>query len=690
MNINDYIKDATSKIFDAKEKRKVEAELTDHILKHKEFNEEIGYDAEKAEEMAVEKMGEGTDIAEQLGTLHNDFYTPVGDIICTVIWLLLLGGAYYLMSKYIFDDIAIVPLNIAGISIAAAIYFIMGFVTLKRNRLQATICNIVGATGTGAFIFLCTKNFNRLVSGDFNKLKRLIFNHQICNADHEKSKVIIIIAIALFCVLALFTILTSLSYYIKHSTNSNSLFDNHFKKFTSRLTIVIALICVIISGFFVYNYFDTKNHLKKDYYNQYSKMLDIAKNCKTFDDVYDYVDTFDDEYNAYVDKNGVTQRITFAKNLVQIEIERQEEGSYNDLVVSNYGLVDSGSILDDSFYNDYTIYFGLNYQPYYDNYDYPCIKQLLTTENELDEITRFDMDKHTDDESFDFYSKYAPYSLICKPSKNDKYISKYEWNFLTGDVYKYQRQFQINVYPQETIDIFNRQNEIADIIKANPNASFDEIARLTNTELIPYPISYEEYKSTVNMLGSMFDAMKNISREEYNRLSQFKVSDDMYFVLGSTPYSYISFSSETNLQYINIIEFDNGNFVAQNFEDNELFKKMLSVGKGCYAKNGLIYSYDLLPYFEKDGTRYTLYTMNEDPGDKSGYIKHYYLINTKGEKYEHDMCYIDSEGYLYFDTGHTLKIQDDGLTYKDSNGNEYTRAFETSWDKDGNIVKYKK
>lgn len=35
MNINDYIKDATSKIFDAKEKRKVEAELTDHILKHK-------------------------------------------------------------------------------------------------------------------------------------------------------------------------------------------------------------------------------------------------------------------------------------------------------------------------------------------------------------------------------------------------------------------------------------------------------------------------------------------------------------------------------------------------------------------------------------------------------------------------------------------------------------------------------
>lgn len=689
MNINDYIRDATSKIFDAKEKRKVEAELTDHILKHKEFNEEIGYDAEKAEEMAVEKMGEGTDIAELLGTLHNDFYTPVGDIICTVIWLLLLGGAYYLLKEFIFDDIAMVPLTIAGISIATALYFIMSFVMLKRNRLQATICNTVGATATSAFIFLCTRNFNRLVSGSFDKLKNLIFNHQICNANHEKSKVIIIITIVSFGALALFAILTSLSYYIKHSTNSNSLFDNHFKKFASGLTIVIALICVTISGLFVYNYFDTKNYLKDEYKKYYNQVIEMTVNYRTFDEIAEYVKTLDDEYRITSYKDDVTQKLTFVKNLVKIEIERKTT-VMDDTVMTEYGLVTENSILDTSVYSDCTIYFNMNYSQYYDDYDHPVIKQILTKESELDEISKFDMEKHTEDEKLKFYPNYAPYSLVCRPSQDNKYYTRLEWTFLTGDVYKYQRHYSACIYSDEYLDIRNRQYEIADIIKANQNANFSKIAKLTNTELIPYPISYEDYKSTVNMLGSMFDAIKNISREEYNQLSQFKVSDDMYFVLGSTPYSYVSFSSETNLQYINIIEFDNGNFVAREFGDNELFKKMLSVGNGYYAKNGLLYNYDLLPYFEKNGTRYTLYTMNEDPGDKSGYIKHYYLINTKGEKYEHDMCYIDSEGYLYFDTGHTLKIQDDGLTYKDANGNKYTRAFETSWDKDGNIVEYKK
>ena len=248
MNMNDYIKDATSKIFDTREKHKVETELNDHILKHKEFYEEIGYDAEKAEEMAIEKMGDGIEIAEQLGTLHNDFYTPVGDIICTILWLLFLGGAYYLLKEYIFDDIVTVPLTFSAISIAAAIYFVIGFSMLKRNRLQAIISNLVGAAGTGAFLFLCIKNSNRLISGSFDKLKNLIFNHQICYADHEKSKIIIMITIAAFAALALFAILTSLIYYIKHSTNNNTLFDNHFKSFAGCIVLATAVICMIISG----------------------------------------------------------------------------------------------------------------------------------------------------------------------------------------------------------------------------------------------------------------------------------------------------------------------------------------------------------------------------------------------------------------------------------------------------------
>ena len=160
----------------------------------------------------------------------------------------------------------------------------------------------------------------------------------------------------------------------------------------------------------------------------------------------------------------------------------------------------------------------------------------------------------------------------------------------------------------------------------------------------------------------------------------------MYFVLGSTPYNLVTFGSETDIMLTKIYFIDDGSFKPMDLDDLP-FKKMSS--SGCYDKNGLKYSYDQVPYFEKDGTRYTYYTTNEDPGDNSGFIKHHYLINTKGEKYEHNVCYINSEGYLFFDTRHTLKPDSDGLTYKDANGNKYTRAFETSWNKDGNIIEYK-
>lgn len=689
MNIKDYLKDATSKIFDVKEKQKVEFELTDHILKQKAFNEEIGYDSERAEEMAVERMGEGSEIAEQLGTLHNDFYAPVGDIICTVIWLFLLGGAYYLLKEYIFDDIAAVPITLGAICISAAIYFTASTVMLKRNKWQAAICNFVGAAGTGAWIFLSINNVNKLVSGSFDNIKNLIFNHTLCKSVTESSKAIILISVAGFALCAVICILISVIYYIKHSTANNSLFDNHFKKFAGNFTIVAALACLIISGLFAYNYFNTKSILKKEYHDYYIQVLDIAKSCKTFDEVYEYIDKLDDEYDAYVDKKGVTQKIALAKNLADISIERQQEGSYGELVISNYGFVDSGSVQDDTFYNDYSIYFSLNYEPYYKDYDHPSVKQLLTEEYILDEITRFSMEEHKPDESFDFLSDYAPRLLICKPTKNDKYPGIFEWTYLMGDTYKYQRQFHVNTYAQEYDEIINKQNEIADIIQENPEAAFDKIAELTGTELIPYPLSFEQYKDSLNMLGTFFDPIKDDILERYKQLSRFKVSDNLYFILGNTPYNAVSFISESDIKYTNIIFFDNGIFTPSEIKDTP-FKKMYSSNRLLFAKNGLSYGYDTLPYFEKDGTRYTYYTVNEDPGDNSGYIKHHFLINIKGEKYEDDVCYIDSEGYLYFDTRHILKLQDDGLTYKDANGNKYTRAFETSWDKDGNIVEYKK
>ena len=77
MKREDYVKKATARIFDSRQKRAVTAELEDHIAHRTQALEEIGYDPERAEAQGVEAMGDPAEICDQLGALHNRFYTPV-------------------------------------------------------------------------------------------------------------------------------------------------------------------------------------------------------------------------------------------------------------------------------------------------------------------------------------------------------------------------------------------------------------------------------------------------------------------------------------------------------------------------------------------------------------------------------------------------------------------------------------
>lgn len=228
--------------------------------------------------------------------------------------------------------------------------------------------------------------------------------------------------------------------------------------------------------------------------------------------------------------------------------------------------------------------------------------------------------------------------------------------------------------------------EISEIVKNNLDCSYEEIAELTSTTLITPDMSYEDYASAVSVLGSFFDDYKENLLENYYSKYSFKVSDDLYFTLSSKPYNYIMFSSPTKLAYYNIIPLTKR--AEYTTLDSEPFKKIRVYQKGYYAKNGLAYDCDKVPYFEENGTRYKLYRVDVDPGDMSGYIKSYYLVNSKGELIKADDCFINSDGYLFIDTYHTLKVQEDGLTYSDSNGNTYTKALETSWDENGNILPF--
>lgn len=134
MKREDYVKKATARIFDDRQKRAVSAELEDHIAHRTAALEEIGYDPERAEAQGVEAMGDPAEICDQLGALHNRFYTPVWDIVLLLLWGGLLAGAYFALRQYVFGDVGLTALLNAGACLVPGCACLYGVWCLHRNH----------------------------------------------------------------------------------------------------------------------------------------------------------------------------------------------------------------------------------------------------------------------------------------------------------------------------------------------------------------------------------------------------------------------------------------------------------------------------------------------------------------------------------------------------------------------------
>ncbi len=71
MKKNDYINTVLKKVKNSNTQKMIKAELDDHICENSRFFEEIGYEAEIAEEKAVEAMGDAEPVSEQFENIHN-------------------------------------------------------------------------------------------------------------------------------------------------------------------------------------------------------------------------------------------------------------------------------------------------------------------------------------------------------------------------------------------------------------------------------------------------------------------------------------------------------------------------------------------------------------------------------------------------------------------------------------------
>jgi predicted nucleic acid-binding Zn ribbon protein len=101
-----------------------------------------------------------------------------------------------------------------------------------------------------------------------------------------------------------------------------------------------------------------------------------------------------------------------------------------------------------------------------------------------------------------------------------------------------------------------------------------------------------------------------------------------------------------------------------------------------YDKNGNVYNDDDdVVYYDNDNNTYTY---DEDD---------YCFVNSMNEEFNFIYCFVDTNGYFYYDEAGakddenaTVFYNDDISKWTDSDGNVYYYADEVSWDVDGNLV----
>ena len=98
-----------------------------------------------------------------------------------------------------------------------------------------------------------------------------------------------------------------------------------------------------------------------------------------------------------------------------------------------------------------------------------------------------------------------------------------------------------------------------------------------------------------------------------------------------------------------------------------------------YDREGNTYtSQEDVLYYDKDGTEFILYH----------HIKQdrWHFISKDGKNmYIAERVYLDMDGYLVFDRENTFEQTDRQYVYSDSDGNEYFRADEITWNRKGEM-----
>lgn len=99
-------------------------------------------------------------------------------------------------------------------------------------------------------------------------------------------------------------------------------------------------------------------------------------------------------------------------------------------------------------------------------------------------------------------------------------------------------------------------------------------------------------------------------------------------------------------------------------------------------KGNRYFSFEDVLYYDRDGNTY----VSENKIDESGKYNNVLINTVSGEEYSSFLCYIDQDGYLYYDKDEKLQYNDRDGMYYDEQGNRYCFIVSAEWDKNGKLT----
>ena len=686
MDKKDYLSQATKKIYNSSARMAVAEELSEHIDEKQEFFESIDYEQDAASSKAVEAMGEAELVSDYFGELHNETYNPLFDIALFAIWMGILFGIYYLLQKFIFSDGGSISLMYGSVFIAASMLFAHISLSLKRKRLVPALFSFIGLGATSVYNYFIFAEIGKTVDSSFKNVIKSAFSSFIPIWSNYYNKTRVTYALAVFAAISLVGILILLVYLLKKTLRISKQYDNSIRRTAVKLYRYFAVLFLALTLFFAAKFFIDIDSYKNEYCNVYKELISICESCSNADDVKDYIKHSKITFSEDVDKDGTLKgyiydnNYTYAYiNVIPVETDESEKYDliYNNTVASLIHEVlpakNSVDLVSAKLYANQrkTVKNGFS------TISLSAIKCDEIDEESLSEFVEY---KVKSDEALKKYTEYIPtrFSFGISDSKiHDKHYS-FTYLIQSGD-FSYEENRYVSSKTKLYYKIDKEKDKLLKIINKNSELKPEELAIKTKATLKEIDLT-DNYRKLINEIG-----YGGVSDNVKLKLDTYLLKNGIYYILGNRkpPYYYV-FIADKKSGYVTA-EFL-GEQSAYSNRTTEDFKSV-SVNGWYFDKMGRCYSEpERIAFYTKDGRKYYFKSVIEHTGDTSiGDIKHKYLTDRKTSYHEVSSCYIDEDGYLYFDTSNSLKY-DSSRYYKSPSGKKYTKALETAFDENGEII----